>query len=87
MTREEDKMRAHDEHRRMWRKARRSEKPLTPKQRVLKKHPKAFSMKRPFGMVIYKEHAYGEELGCAITAAGAWKAAAQKLRTVERGAE
>lgn len=53
---------------------------MTNKQRVLKRYPKAFSMKRPFGMVIYQEHAYGNELGCAITAAGAWKSAAQKMR-------
>lgn len=53
---------------------------MTPKQRVLKRYPKAFTMKRPFGTVVYMEHAYGDELGCAVTARGAWEEAANRLR-------
>ena len=53
---------------------------MTPKQRVLKKYPKAFTMKRPFGTVVYRERAFGDELGCAITARGAWKSAAARIR-------
>jgi hypothetical protein len=85
MSREEDKMRAHDEHRRLWRKARRSERPLTPKQRVLKRWPnaEAVSYAGP-AWVIYNGEYVNQALNVSDgSAKKAWKEAA-KHRTVRR---
>jgi hypothetical protein len=52
----------------------------TPRLFVLKRHPHAFPMQRPFGVVIYEKESFGKELGIGVTARGAWKDAAAKVR-------
>lgn len=60
---------------------------MTPKQSVLKKHPHAFAMKRPFGVVVYEKQAFGRELGIGLTRTGAWRDAAAKVRAASTRAE
>lgn len=86
MSREADKMRAHEEHRKMWRKARASEKKLTPKQRVLKKHPRAFAnWYMDDGCRI--EDGAGNLLGGGTAPKAAWADAARRLHAVDSSAK
>ena len=58
---------------------RQARRKMTPKQRVLRKCPTAFAMKRSFGVVIYREHAFGDELGSGPSYQTAWKLASMRI--------
>lgn len=60
---------------------------LTPKQRVLKKYPDAFSYDFQDCVCIYRPYAGGNlDLGTGKTAQAAWAAAAKALRRKKRAA-
>lgn len=86
MSREADKMRAHEEHRQMWRKARASEKKPSARSIVLKKYPEAFGW-REFTVSDYvvKTEPGGRVLGHAHAAKDAWEIAAKN--SVDRTAK
>ena len=61
---------------------------MTPKQRVLKKYPRAYSYEWRDSWCIYRPYSGGNlDLGDGKTAALAWADAAKKLRQSSTGAK